>query len=380
MRHIKDIDVTTISNAKLFSLLLQFQSIVLGDLYILNFVQVEHSLNTAIKKVLKEITKDKSIDGLYSSLIQTNITTASGKERRHLYTIANKWRILKKFSLYDEQKVALDIKRHTKKYGYLYSAYGETPKDYQSFYLDFMKYFTDHTLKPKNSYFTKILHKESKKLLKQLNNKKLDILVPLLVSGGVFRDTNKAFLGQSTKYRLKIIKEVKRRTKIKETHITHYLLSEIGELLLKGSKVPEETISNRKKNGVTLTRNEDITITNTPEMSTEKKVGFTNLKGICASPGKSTGTCKVVYTKKDIQKVKKGDIMIAIGTDFDLIEAMHKSSAVITEEGGILSHASVVCREMQKPCCIGVKEATNILYDGLEVTVDATKGLIIPLD
>ncbi len=68
--------------------------------------------------------------------------------------------------------------------------------------------------------------------------------------------------------------------------------------------------------------------------------------------------------------------MIAIGTDFDLIEAMYRSAAVITEEGGILSHASVVCRELGKPCCIGVKDATRLLRDGQRIRADATHGTI----
>ena len=100
------------------------------------------------------------------------------------------------------------------------------------------------------------------------------------------------------------------------------------------------------------------------------------IKGICASKGFVSGKCKIITNKTDSKKLKKGDIMVAIGTDFDLIDAIQKSAAVITEEGGLLSHASVVCRELSKPCCIGVENATKILKDDHEIILDATNGII----
>ena len=100
------------------------------------------------------------------------------------------------------------------------------------------------------------------------------------------------------------------------------------------------------------------------------------LKGVCASGGVVIGKATIVLNKNDATKVKKGNIMVAVGTDFDLMEAIQISSAVITEEGGLLSHAAVVCREMIKPCCIGVAHATEILNDGMKIKVDANNGII----
>jgi phosphohistidine swiveling domain-containing protein len=74
--------------------------------------------------------------------------------------------------------------------------------------------------------------------------------------------------------------------------------------------------------------------------------------------------------------MRPGDIMVAIGTDFDLIEIMNMSGGIITEEGGLLSHASVVSRELNKPCLIGVSNATKEFKDGDFVTLNATDGTI----
>jgi pyruvate,water dikinase len=101
------------------------------------------------------------------------------------------------------------------------------------------------------------------------------------------------------------------------------------------------------------------------------------IPGICASQGKVSGQAKIITSKDDISKMRPGDIMVAIGTDFDLLEIMHLSAGIITEEGGLLSHASVVSRELGKPCLIGVANATKFLKDGDQITLDATKGTIL---
>ena len=120
----------------------------------------------------------------------------------------------------------------------------------------------------------------------------------------------------------------------------------------------------------------ELSLPNTIEL-TEKKYKAATLKGRCACSGYVEGIAKVVYTKVDGYKVKEGDIMVAIGTDFDLLDAIYRSAGIITEEGGLLSHASVVSREMGKPCLIGVDNATAIIHDGDRIILDSKKGIII---
>lgn len=60
----------------------------------------------------------------------------------------------------------------------------------------------------------------------------------------------------------------------------------------------------------------------------------------------------------------------------DDITSIKKCRAIITDEGGILSHASVVSRELNKPCIIGTKIATKVLKDGMYIEVDADKGVV----
>jgi len=107
-----------------------------------------------------------------------------------------------------------------------------------------------------------------------------------------------------------------------------------------------------------------------------KKTAPAEIKGIIASKGLGQGKVKIVFGIKDLSKVKRGDVMVAITTHPDFVPAMHRAIAIITDEGGLTSHAAIVSREMGVPCIVGTKVATKILKDGDIVKVDANSGVI----
>ncbi len=100
------------------------------------------------------------------------------------------------------------------------------------------------------------------------------------------------------------------------------------------------------------------------------------LKGQCACLGKVRGKAKVVMSVADSSKMQEGDILVSVATDPDLLPAMKKAAAIITEQGGVTSHAAIVSRELNIPCVIGTKIATKWLRDGEEIEVDATNGVV----
>jgi len=104
------------------------------------------------------------------------------------------------------------------------------------------------------------------------------------------------------------------------------------------------------------------------------KKGF--IKGQSASPGVARGQVKIILTNKDMYKMSAGNILVSPMTRPDFVPAMKKAAAFITDEGGITCHAVIVAREMKKPCIIGTKIATQLLKDGMEVEVDANKGIV----
>ncbi len=105
----------------------------------------------------------------------------------------------------------------------------------------------------------------------------------------------------------------------------------------------------------------------------------TELKGTVASRGVVKGRVAIVRGIKDLFKVKRGDIMVAVTTHPDFVPAMQRAAAILTDEGGLTSHAAIVSREMKKPCIVGTKVATQVLKDGDRVEVDAEKGIVIKI-
>ena len=104
--------------------------------------------------------------------------------------------------------------------------------------------------------------------------------------------------------------------------------------------------------------------------------GVTEISGEVAYKGKVTGRVKVVFVKADLEKVKKGDILISPITDANYVPAMQRAAAFVTDEGGVMCHAAIVAREMQKPSIVGTKVGTEILRDGDLVEVDADNGVV----
>ena len=104
------------------------------------------------------------------------------------------------------------------------------------------------------------------------------------------------------------------------------------------------------------------------------------IKGHPASKGFARGVVKIVNSIEDMQKLVKGDILVSVQTNPELVPAMKKAGAIVTDMGGITSHAAIVSRELGVPCVIGTKIATKWLKDGDEVEVDANTGMIRKLE
>ncbi|MGD6879518.1 pyruvate kinase [Bacillus infantis] len=95
--------------------------------------------------------------------------------------------------------------------------------------------------------------------------------------------------------------------------------------------------------------------------------------------GRKSAFGKVVVAKdakKAIEKVTQGSILVTVGSDREMVPAIEKCSALITEEGGLTSHAAVVGLNLGIPVIVGAENATSIFKDGQEITVDSRRGII----
>lgn len=107
-----------------------------------------------------------------------------------------------------------------------------------------------------------------------------------------------------------------------------------------------------------------------------KSVSGGKLRGHCAYPGVVEGTVRVVLDPVKAKNFRQGDVLVAGMTRPEFLPLMKKASAVVTDAGGILSHAAIVCRELGVPCVVGTLSATTRLKDGDWVVVDAKNGVV----
>src|SRR3989344_4904726 len=100
------------------------------------------------------------------------------------------------------------------------------------------------------------------------------------------------------------------------------------------------------------------------------------LKGFSASSGKVKGRARVIFNAHRVKDYKEGSILVTSMTTPEFVPLMKKSSAIITELGGLTCHAAIIARELRKPCIIGIDRVTQIIRDGDEIEVDANLGIV----
>jgi pyruvate,water dikinase len=100
------------------------------------------------------------------------------------------------------------------------------------------------------------------------------------------------------------------------------------------------------------------------------------LTGLGASPGVASGPVRLVETLDQLDKVEEGDLIVTEMTTPDMVPAMKRASGIVTDEGGMTSHAAIVSRELGVPAVVGSQSATGTLEDGQLVTIDGDKGTI----
>ena len=108
-----------------------------------------------------------------------------------------------------------------------------------------------------------------------------------------------------------------------------------------------------------------------------KQAGKVLLKGLAASPGVASGPVRIYREEESLDIIKKGDILVTVMTSPDMVPAMTRAAAIVTDEGGMTCHAAIVARELGTPCIVGGREATKVLKDGMIITVDGTRGMVM---
>jgi pyruvate,water dikinase len=102
------------------------------------------------------------------------------------------------------------------------------------------------------------------------------------------------------------------------------------------------------------------------------------VSGLGASPGQVAGSVRLVHKLDQLDKVEPGDVIVTEMTTPDMVPAMKRAAGIVTDQGGMTSHAAIISRELGVPAVVGTDDATDRLQDGQDVTIDGDKGTVEP--
>ncbi|MDS0293493.1 phosphoenolpyruvate synthase [Halogeometricum luteum] len=100
------------------------------------------------------------------------------------------------------------------------------------------------------------------------------------------------------------------------------------------------------------------------------------LRGLGASPGIAAGNARIITKLDHLDQVAEGDIIVTEMTMPDMVPAMKRAAGIVTDEGGMTSHAAIVSRELGVPAVVGTGSGTREIPDGQTITIDGDKGTV----
>jgi phosphoenolpyruvate synthase/pyruvate phosphate dikinase len=201
-----------------------------------------------------------------------------------------------------------------------------------------------------------------------LANTEIDIL-NLARALARFMDERKAWMMRTRKYFTELSEHISIKGKISHSRLENSYLTDTGMQTKPATGwFYSKGIVKQVKRG---------TMKELWERYVDFKASSAILKGLVASGGGRhyiNGEVRVITSPTDI--VADDKILVVTATSPSYVPLMRKARALITDHGGMMSHAAIVARELGLPCVIGTKQATKVLKNGDKVVIDLSKGEI----
>lgn len=281
------------------------------------------------------------------------------------------------------------LKLHSEKYAWVNYVY-EGPAADVVYFFDILRDFAKRNINPTKDLAVHrqdkaCVKKEQSDIIKKLKLNQYETIIINLAREIVFFKAFRRELQSHAYYHVEfLLREIGRRLGLSLGQTRMMLPNEIRSALLKGTIKTDEI--NRRLQLVVYAARPTKTICLSAQaardylnknIEPEKKVKKANeIKGAVAYPGQVRGTVRIINSPDQISKMKDGDILVSHATNPNLMPAIRKAAAIVTDEGGLTCHAAIVAREFKIPCVIGTQIGSQIFSDGDTVEVDATKGIV----
>jgi len=224
---------------------------------------------------------------------------------------------------------------------------------------------------------------EFENAIRELNpNKEFSQLIEFIKETVFLRTNRLESINKGNYYARPLLEEIAKQMNFTYDNVTYLFPNEINAFLEKNKSPDIDGIKERQEGYALIEEEEGTKLYVGRELEKIKKEiekefeEVEEIKGHTASQGKAKGIVKIVHDPSELGKVEKGDILVTVMTTPDFVVAMEKASAVVTDIGGVTSHAAIMSRELGIPCIIGTEKATKVLKDGDLVEVNANEGIV----
>ena len=347
-------------------------------------VVLEEKMKAKFQKLLSKKGKEKKFNSKYSILTNPPELSYLNIEQLEIYKLAKEVKA-KNITPNIKKKINNLVKN------YWWTSLGwtiRTENNFKKYVMDIKNIIKknrdiDEEIR-KLTNFAENTKKEKQKLEKEFNfDEELKYYLKVFEKYVIYHDYRKEIQMKGTSVMNKFLFELSRRQGIKYEDLVWAWQSEIKNYMKTGT-IDLENIRKRKeaylivvtKNGIEQLTGEEAIKRRKKELMAAVE-NIQDFKGITASLGRVTGKAKICYSATDaIQKVNKGEILIASMTLPDYVTAMKKAAAIVTDEGGVTCHAAIVSRELKIPCIVGTRIATRVLHDGDTIEVNANHGTV----
>ncbi|MBI4054342.1 MAG: hypothetical protein HY397_03370 [Candidatus Doudnabacteria bacterium] len=253
---------------------------------------------------------------------------------------------------------------------------------------------TDHrqaVLRMRNALVTaKTRHKL---VYNQIKNQRLKYLAETIQKNALARYRLKHIWSGAEYMCLPLIQALHKRTQTTfNNFIETYTFTDLKNLLLNDKQLSKREIEQRKMAFAYYYHHGSLTfLSGKPALALKNRLVSKiqiqerihgSMRGIPANHGLIKGRVRIVNVKdlrqfiKDRQNFRKGEILVTTMTSPIMVPIVEKAAGIITDEGGITSHAAVVAREFNIPCIVGTHGASSILKTGQMVELNADKGIV----
>lgn len=407
-KNIFRVDVQKLSSENIVSLLNDFVE-KQGEMYAYgttlpvldfgNFSFVEGNL----KKILKEKLSETEYEKYFEILTEPLHNSFAQDQEEDLLQMMSKFYPSEDWKNDVNQKPITALKveypdfygalqEHTSKHAWVYYVYlgpAYTEKDFLEFIKDYLHKGVDPTEKLEQIKSRKQeIASLRGKYIENLKPNEFEEMILKLVGRLVWAKPRRKDYQSKSYYHLeKLLREIAHRLSISVSQVRSMPVDLLVTSLDK-DEVDLSTVNSIYKFHVCLPdENEKVLILSNEEaddfcskyVKSEKSENIKDvkeIKGTVAYKGKAKGKVKIINSPADMAKMQEGDILVSLATTPSIVPAMKKAAAIITDEGGLTCHASIVSRELGITCVVGTKFASKILKDGDMVEVDAIAGVI----